>query len=56
MAIARKTAAWFRTSSCPRMTTHLDVGEADLDYAMKFDHIDPANYVKVNMVDKVLDR
>jgi carboxyl-terminal processing protease len=40
----------------PSLTTHLDVGEADLDYALKFDHIDKASYNKVNMVDpKVLD-
>ena len=30
----------------PSLTTHLDVGEADLDYALKFDHIDPANYTQ----------
>jgi carboxyl-terminal processing protease len=36
----------------PSLTTHLDVGESDLDYATKFDHIDPATYTKVNMVDK----
>jgi len=40
----------------PSLTTHLDVGEGDLDYALKFDHIDKASYNKVNMVDpKVLD-
>jgi carboxyl-terminal processing protease len=40
----------------PSLTTHLDVGEGDLDYALKFDHVDKASYNKVNMVDpKVLD-
>ncbi len=40
----------------PSLTTHLDVGEADLDYALKFDKVAPATYAKVNMVDKtVLD-
>ncbi len=38
----------------PSLTTHLDVGEADLDYALKFDKVDPANYAKANMVDKAL--
>ena len=38
----------------PSMTSHFDVGESDLDYATKFDHIDPAKYVKANMVDKAL--
>lgn len=38
----------------PSLTTHLDVGEADLDYALKFDHIDPATYTKANMVDPSL--
>ncbi|HZZ30123.1 MAG TPA: carboxy terminal-processing peptidase [Pirellulales bacterium] len=38
----------------PSLTTHFDVGESDLDYALKFDHIDPAEYTKVNMVDKIL--
>ena len=38
----------------PSMTSHFDVGESDLDYATKFDHIDPAKYVKANSVDKAL--
>jgi len=38
----------------PALTTHFDVGETDLDYALKFDHIDPANYEKTNMVDPEL--
>jgi carboxyl-terminal processing protease len=29
----------------PSLTTHLDVGEADLDYALEFDRIDPAKFV-----------
>jgi carboxyl-terminal processing protease len=36
----------------PSLTTHLDVGEADLDYALKFDKVNAADYTKVNMVDK----
>jgi carboxyl-terminal processing protease len=41
----------------PSLTTHLDVGESDLDYAMKFDRVDPVSYKKVNMVDRtVLDQ
>ncbi len=35
----------------PALTTHFDVGESDLDYALKFDHIPPANYQKTSMVD-----
>lgn len=35
----------------PSMTTHLDVGEADLDYAMEFDRVPATPYRKVNMVD-----
>jgi carboxyl-terminal processing protease len=38
----------------PSLTTHLDVGEADLDYALKFDQVPAANYTKVNMVDKAM--
>ena len=38
----------------PSLTTHLDVGESDLDYALKFDHIKPANYTPTNMVDPSL--
>jgi carboxyl-terminal processing protease len=38
----------------PSMTSHFDVGESDLDYATKFDHIDPAKYVKANSVNKAL--
>ncbi|MEX0978039.1 MAG: carboxy terminal-processing peptidase [Pirellulales bacterium] len=35
----------------PSITSHLDVGESSLDYAMKFDHVDPADYTKYNLVD-----
>jgi carboxyl-terminal processing protease len=38
----------------PALTTHFDVGEADLDYALKFDHIDPASYEKTSMVEPEL--
>ena len=34
----------------PSLTTHLDVGEADLDYAMKFDKVPAAEYKRVNDV------
>lgn len=36
----------------PSLTSHLDVGESDLDYAVPFDHVDPAPHKKVNMVSK----
>ena len=36
----------------PSLTSQLDVGEASLDYAMKFDHVDPVPYHKYNLVDK----
>jgi carboxyl-terminal processing protease len=35
----------------PSLTAQLDVGEADLDYAMKFDHVDPVPFQKYNLVD-----
>jgi carboxyl-terminal processing protease len=35
----------------PSMSTHLDVGEADLDYAIEFDRVKAARYMKYNMVD-----
>ena len=35
----------------PSLSTHLPVGEGDLDYALKFDHVDPAAYTPVGMVD-----
>src|SRR5262249_22764265 len=38
----------------PSLTTHFDVGESDLDYALKFDHIPAAGYAKVNMIDGAL--
>jgi carboxyl-terminal processing protease len=36
----------------PSITSHLDVGESDLDYALKFDRVNSAPYAKVNLVDK----
>jgi carboxyl-terminal processing protease len=36
----------------PSLTTHLPVGEADLDYALKFDHVDPVPFNALNMVDQ----
>jgi carboxyl-terminal processing protease len=38
----------------PSLTTHLDVGESDLDFAVPFDHVDPATHKKVNMVSKAI--
>jgi carboxyl-terminal processing protease len=38
----------------PSLTSELDVGESDLDYALKFDHINAAPYTKSNMVDQAL--
>src|SRR4029078_5573654 len=38
----------------PSLTTYLDVGEADLDFALAFDHIDPASYSKEHLVDAKL--
>ncbi len=35
----------------PSLTTHLDVGEGDLDYAMKFDRVEQAEFDKLNMID-----
>jgi carboxyl-terminal processing protease len=41
----------------PSLTTHLDVGEADLDYPVEFDKIAALRYQKFNEVDKsVCDR
>ena len=34
----------------PSLTTHLDVGEADLEYSLAFDHIDPARFRAFNLV------
>ncbi|HEY5315487.1 MAG TPA: carboxy terminal-processing peptidase [Pirellulales bacterium] len=36
----------------PSLTAELDVGEADLEYALPFDRIDAVPYDKVNMVDQ----
>jgi len=38
----------------PSLSTHLPVGEGDLDYALKFDHVDPVPYTPVGMVDPEL--
>jgi len=34
----------------PSVSTHLDVGEADLDYAMAWNRIDPQNFKKLGQV------
>jgi carboxyl-terminal processing protease len=36
----------------PALTAELDVGEADLDYALPFDKIDPAPFQRLNMVER----
>jgi carboxyl-terminal processing protease len=38
----------------PSFTTHLPVGEADLDFALKFDHVEPVQFNALNMVDQDL--
>lgn len=38
----------------PSLTTHLDVGEGDLDYAMEFDRVPAASFRQVNMVDTAM--
>jgi len=35
----------------PSLTTHLDVGESDLDYALKFSRVDPLKHDVYHMVD-----
>ncbi|MEX0678495.1 MAG: carboxy terminal-processing peptidase [Pirellulales bacterium] len=35
----------------PSLISQLDVGESSLDYAMKFDHVDPAEHSRYSMVD-----
>jgi carboxyl-terminal processing protease len=45
----------------PSITTHLDVGEADLEYSLAFDHINPAgfrpfNFVRPELVREIHDR
>jgi carboxyl-terminal processing protease len=35
----------------PSVIAQLDVGESDLDYAMKFDHVDPVDHQTYTMVD-----
>jgi carboxyl-terminal processing protease len=38
----------------PSLTTHLDVGEADLDYALEFDRVDPLRLQKLDTVNDTL--
>lgn len=41
----------------PSLTTHLDVGEADLEYPVEFDRIEAMRYQPANRVDKtIVDR
>jgi carboxyl-terminal processing protease len=39
----------------PSLTTHLDVGEADLDFPMEFDRVEPANFLRMSMVSQALN-
>ena len=39
----------------PSLTTHLDVGEADLEYSLPFAKVDPVRYKPVDMVEKSMD-
>ncbi|QDU97569.1 carboxy terminal-processing peptidase [Lignipirellula cremea] len=36
--------------SLPSVTNHMDVGEADLDFALAFDKVDPAEFTKLDRV------
>ena len=38
----------------PSLSSQFDIGESTLDYAMKFDHVDPMQYHKYNLVDNRL--
>jgi carboxyl-terminal processing protease len=38
----------------PSLTTHLDVGESDLDYALKFNRVDPLPHDVYHMVDSTI--
>jgi carboxyl-terminal processing protease len=38
----------------PSLTTHLDVGEADLEYPLAFDRVDPVPHTKYELVDTAL--
>lgn len=38
----------------PSLSTYYDVGEADLDFALEFDHVDPASYPDMKRVSKGL--
>jgi carboxyl-terminal processing protease len=38
----------------PSLINELDIGEADLDYAVEFDRIDPVPFLKVDMVDQLM--
>ncbi len=38
----------------PSLSSHLDVGEADLDYSLKFDRVDPVTYKQYNLVNRAI--
>ena len=38
----------------PSLTTHLDVGEADLDYPVAFDKVEPLNFKQFGYVNKAI--
>jgi carboxyl-terminal processing protease len=38
----------------PSITSHLDIGESDLDYAMEFDRVAPSPYRKMTYTDSTM--
>jgi carboxyl-terminal processing protease len=40
----------------PSLTTHLDIAEADLDYPVEFDQVDPLDFERSSLVDKHICR
>ena len=38
----------------PSLTTHLDIAEGDLDYAMAFDHVRPLRFERLSYVDQAM--
>jgi carboxyl-terminal processing protease len=36
----------------PSVTTYMDIAESDLDHAIEFDQVEPAEFTKANMVDR----
>jgi len=38
----------------PSLTAHLDIAEADLDYAMGFDHVQPLRFERLSYIDQTI--